>query len=629
MCVSNRDVSGSRRELKTQNRSFSLVLAPSNATSRRIHQFLLEDLKFATNTHKLDIRLANRQALVDSLSNPSATKDRHTVLVTTPRSIQHIVGKDSISSLNNTDLVIASDLHNMTPDYEYTLSCLVSAVPSSPRVIGYTAPLLDARSLAVWLQVDPVHTYSFQPLARPNPVITSFTSFNLPSSPGLLKAMVKPAYEAMRSNLGSTICFVPHRSQCYTTLADFLTTSATDMNKLVEMDEELLAQYALRISDPKIAEGIQHGFAMFNESMSPADQVIVRHLFNTHAVRALIASRDSCHSLDMTASLVIVMSTQYATYDRQTDERRIVDYAMDDLLQMQAIPAEHYEKNQTENGSGQCMIFTQPDKASLISKFINEGLPLESSLLGSEILFHAILSRISSQIINDKQKCLDAICTTFLAERVQENPFYYGRKPAAPRNGKAESKNERLSSLVDDILEEMRVQLLIRFENEESTSMKITPFGKAVSQNRIPQKEVDQLFDVKESAALKMLQNNENVQKITDSVKEVELKAFLNRLPKSLQRKIRSEGVKAPKPSGQAGNDKDLRAETETGRNLSKKGNPALESSETAIDIGKALLLTFLSKKLPPAGCKLEIAQARLAMVVMDQLVSSSTTRRN
>lgn len=539
----------------------------------------------------------------------------HNIVVATPRALQHILGKDTQSVLSSLDLVVACDLHNLTPEYEFALACLVKAPSTPPRVVGFAAPLLDARSLSRWLNIDSVHTFSFQPSARPYPVVTSFTTFNLPSSPGLLKAMIRPAYEAMRSNLGSTICFVPHRNQCYTTLADFLTTSATDMNKLVEMDEELLAQYALRISDPKIAEGIEHGFAVYNESMSPADQVIVRHLFNTHAIRALIASRDSCHSLEMTASLVIVMSTQYATYDRQTDERHIVDYSMDDLLQMQAIPAEFQERNTSDASVAQCMIFTQPDKASLISKFINEGLPLESSFLESETLFQAILSRISSGTIENKQRCLDALCTTFLAERVQENPFYYGRGRAVEHNSKAESKNERLSSLVDDMLEDMRSKLLIRFESEVSTSMKITPFGKVVSQNRIRQAEIATLFSMKEASALRMIHNDEHIKKISQNVKQEELHAFLHRLPRSIQRKIVPQESKKPSKSS-------------IGTNVTEEVKKASESDKPELDVGKALLITFLSKKLPPASSKLEVAQARVALAMLEKQASSSTQTR-
>lgn len=603
-----------RRLIQAQKQSTTIVLAPEHPQARQVHQLLVDDLNSTAKNGNIEVRLAAKQSLVDSLINAKQGRQTHTIVVTTPRAIQHVIGRDSKSILSSADLVLAIDLHNLTADYEYAIACLHPSQSTSPRLVGFAAPLLDARSLASWLGVDAVHTYSFQPTARPYPVITSFTNFNLPSSPGLLKAMVRPAYEAMRSNLGSTICFVPHRSQCYTTLADLLTASATDMNKLVEMDEELLAQYAMRISDPKIAEGIEHGFAIYNESMSPADQVLVRHLFNTHAIRALIASRDSCHSLEMTANLVIVMSTQYAIYDRQTDERQIVDYPLDDLLCMQAIPAEHQEKQDSTSSPAiaQCMIFTQPDKASLISKFLNEGLPLESSLLGSETLFQAILTRIASSVIDSKQRCLDAICTTFLAERVQVNPFYYGREPST-RKGKPESKNERLSAMVDEILEELRSRLLIRFDNEDSTTMKITPFGKAVSQNRITQIQIDDLFRVKESTASKML-DTDAIKTMTDTVSMSELQAFIKRLPRSIQRNILPQTPKAPAKS-------EKNAE-------GARGEGAEEEAAMQINATKALLLTFLGKKLPSAGSKLEITQARVAVALLEKLAKATPPRK-
>lgn len=586
------------------------MLAPTGAQARHAHQELSNDLMFAGKKYKIDVRLALRQAVFDSMVGLSRNAAEHTIIFSTPRAIQRMIGAKDVSLLSSVNLVVACDIHNLQEEYEFALAYIVNSASVSPRVVGFSVPLLDASSLASWLHIDHVHLYSFHASSRPYPVITTFTNFNLPSSPGLLKAMVKPAYEAMRSNLGSTICFVPHRSQCYTTLADFLTASATDMNKLVEMDEELLAQYAMRISDPKIAEGIEHGFAIYNESMNPADQVIVRHLFNTHAIRALIASRDSCHSLGMTASLVIVMSTQYASYDRDTDERHVMDYSMDDLLQMQAIPAEHEEQNPTDTATtAQCMIFTQPDRASLISKLMNEGLPLESSLLGSETLFHAILSRVADQTIDTKQKCLDALCTTFLSERLQINPYYYNREVTI-RKGKPETKNERLSSLVDDILEDMRARLLIRFSDEGSTTMKITPFGKAISQNRITQKEIDNLFQMKESSALKKVKNSESAQRTSKSVDLNELWTFVKRLPRSIQRKIL--------PQDSKDSNKEKKAKEVTVDN-----SPKSDEATTEIDAGKALLLTFLSRKLPPAGSKLEAAQARVAVALLEELANA------
>lgn len=593
----------------------TLILAPSNAQARQIHQFLTDDLDFAARLHNINLRLVARQANFDSLASSIREIGYHNVVITTTRAIQQSIGRETKSVISSLDLLVACDLHKLQAEYEFTLACLGRGTASPPRIVGFSAPLLDATGFADWLQVDHVHTFSFPASARPFPVITSFTYLNLPSSPGLLKAMIRPAYEAMRSNMGSTICFVPHKSQCYTTLADLLTASATDMNKLVEMDEELLAQYAMRISDPKIAEGIEHGFAIYNESMSPADQVLVRYLFNTHAIRALIAPRESCHSLEMTASLVIVMSTQYATYDRQTDERHIVDYPMDDLLRMQAIPAEHQEQDTSSTSvTGQCIILTQPDKASLITKLMNEGLPLESELLGSETLFHAILSRVVNGTIDSKQKCLDAIATTFMGERIQVNPFYYGREPVLLKNGKPESKNAILSALVDDILESLRSQLLIRFVNEESTIMKITPFGKAVSQNRITQKHIDAIFEMKESMALRTIKGSESVKKTASNVNLSEMQAFIKRLPRSIQRKLEVPEAKD--------NSKDKKV-----ADIAAQDGPA-SAAEPEIDVAKALMLTFLNKKLPPDGSKLEAAQSRVAVALLEQLANASSGRK-
>jgi antiviral helicase SLH1 len=379
--------------------------------------------------------------------------------------------------------------------------------------------------------------------------------------------MIKPAYDIMRSNAGQSICFVPHRGQCYTTLTDLLTHSATDMDKFVAMDEYTLSQYTDRISDPKIAEGLSHGFAVLSEGAHPTDQAIAKHLFQTGAVRVLIVPREACHSLDLTAPLVIVMSTQYAMFQPATGERTILDYPMSDILQMQTMAC-GTEQSQT----GQFSIFTQPDNASLISRFMNDGLPLESTLIGSDLFLHTVLGRMLAGAITTRQDLLDLLATTFAGHRADVNPAYYSCEGI--------SHQDRLSYLVDDLVETWRRALLVR--TKEGAGVRITAFGSAVVTSRISMAQVNKLFALSESRALKIASSTK-----TPEVSQDLLETSLNRLSKTLQKRIRPE------------------------------------QADEHLPVHKALLIPLLAKKLAPEGSDVEQVQADLAVKILQALAQA------
>lgn len=388
--------------------------------------------------------------------------------------------------------------------------------------------------------------------------------------------MVKPAYDAMRSHTGSSILFVPHRAQCYTTLTDLLTHSATDLsNNFRTMDEEVLEHYTSRITDPQVAEGLLHGFAVLSEGMHPADQAVTKHLFATGAIRVLIVPREACQTLDVTGNLVVVMGTQFAVLKPDTKERQITDYPLSDLLRMQTRAAPS-----TQLDSAQFSIFTQPDSAALVQRFLNEGAPLESPLLGSTELFQSVLSRMVSGEMGTRQSCLDAMATTFLSFRISSNPSYYEQEGT--------SRAQDLSRIVDDLIEDFRVKCLVRVKDDGT--YKATLFAAEAVRLRATPEQLDAVMACDEKLASKLGEKVE-VPRISPAT----LEGFLKRLPKSLQRKI---GNVVP---GKKGTE-------ETG-------------SEEPVNVGKALLLTFLAKKLPAEGSVLEEEQAKIAIELLKRVM--------
>lgn len=505
---------------------------------------------------------------MDKIVKQPNDSSKHIVVVTTSRAMSHLFTRNESSPpfFQNQDLVIVDDLNALSAEYEQTLSYILDAIHAKTRIVGFSAPLLDPLDLAAWLRVDAAHAFAFHPSSRPVPVVTSTTTFNIPHSPGLLKAMVKPAYDAMRTNSGNSIVFVPHRGQCYNTLTDLLTHSATDLdNKFVEMDEEVLGQYTARISDPKVAEGLLHGFAVLSESMHPQDQVITKHLFSTGAVRVLIVPREACNSLELTASLVLVLATQYAVYQTDSSERQIIDYPLADLLQMQTRAV-----GNSQDQTGTFQLFTQADSAALISRFLADGLPLESSLPESDILLHSLLSSMISGSVKSRQTLLEALSTTYLSHRVASNPSYYDVTGGF--------RQDSLSHLVDDIVARMWQLRLVQTRGDDK--FRITEFGREVSRRKVSQASLTLLMDCKEERALKFVGGSPLPAGIDG------LDDFVKRLAKSSQRKMKAD------------------------------------DDEDTILPGRALIIAFLSNKLPLDNIALENAQAKLAFTLLDKLES-------
>lgn len=92
------------------------------------------------------------------------------------------------------------------------------------------------------------------------------------------------------------------------------------------------------------------------------------------------------------------------------------------------------------------------------------------------------------------------------------------------------------------------------------------------------------------------------------------MQAFIKRLPRSIQRKLEVPEAKD--------NSKDKKV-----ADIAAQDGPA-SAAEPEIDVAKALMLTFLNKKLPPDGSKLEAAQSRVAVALLEQLANACSGRK-
>ncbi|GAA5868240.1 hypothetical protein JCM8547_002290 [Rhodosporidiobolus lusitaniae] len=463
-----------------------LFLTPRKALARQVSLRLQNAF---TRTSNITTILVDRADDLDALSSISPC-----IAVSFSSSLLRRLRTNSILA-EQLDLIVAHDLHALDPAYELALSRLRWAYPAT-RIVGSSASLADAGSLAAWLDVPEHATYSFSPGTRTSALTTNFQSFSGPHSFALLRQMVKPAYDAMRTASGSTIAFVPSRSQCRITARDLVTHSASDLEESFVADGALdtVVAYSESLSDPDLREALTHGIAVFHEGLKPAEQRLALELFGAGLVRVLIASREASWTLPVRASLVVVMSAQFVALNPSPTgdgepEREIVDYAMPELLQMQALAV----PPSPESASADFLVLCQKDQADLYAKYLQQGVFLESSLPLDPLLPEAVFDDFSTGRASTRQDLVDFLSWTFASSRLSANPSYYLSDSAYSSSSSSTvlSPPALLSRLADSLIDYLESRCAVLPTGEASLSL--SSLGRYYTARSVPLDEVERL----------------------------------------------------------------------------------------------------------------------------------------
>ncbi len=385
------------------------------------------------------------------------------IAVTTPNSLLRIEDSALSVHIGKLALIVLKDLHLLDDQYEISVARILSiARPARIRVVGITSTLNDPSDLANWLGVELQSRFSFYPRDRGNPVVVSLKTFSITHSSTLLKVMVKPAYDILKSSTAGAILFVPSRAACRTVAADLVTQSGTEMDlngflAAPRADVEPLLQ---RLRDVSLFEPVLHGIGYIIPGMAPNDLSLVLELFASGILRALIVPREACWTLPVRAETVVVMGAQYVQntggYDRS--DRQVVNYSRQEIVKMQGFAVR--SADQTSTG-GRMFVMCQSEQATAISRVLNDGLPLESSLpdllrrKGSPEAISALAGMLKHRqpppppqlhrpSVPDlrKRDMMDMIGWTYLPHRIESNPTYYDM-----HRGK---EGEELSRLLDE-----------------------------------------------------------------------------------------------------------------------------------------------------------------------------------
>ncbi|KAG5637451.1 hypothetical protein H0H81_004468 [Sphagnurus paluster] len=397
-----------------------------------------------------ELRVASKNTAVhvdfavgpDALSQPKGKAVR----VITAAHLLDLISKKGPSTFPaGLGMVVCENLELLDSTFELAISLLRHATQSYPtRFVGFSNSLNDASDLADWLDVDPSGLHSFRPRDRDQSLIFSTQTFTIPNSGALFKAMAKPAHAAIRvADLGeSAIVFVPSRGQCRNVALDLLTQCAleteTEQGYLPpNTTREYLEDHLARLQDSSLIDFFSKGVGFFHEGIRKPDRNIMLELYAEGIIRVLIVPRESCWTLPVRAAVVIVMGTQYFHIEAEGTDRQLRDYSMTELVRMQSRAVRHI-------GTGYFNLFCQAEAKDTFTRFLNEGLPLESQLFDSDDLarwYNIQRQRVGAPTELD---VMDILSFTFLARRVVRNPAYY--------DCTSTSRDENLSRVVDRVL---------------------------------------------------------------------------------------------------------------------------------------------------------------------------------
>ena len=465
-------------------------------------------------------------------------------------------------------VLLPTELQDMQADYELGLSHFMAISPQQLRIIGFSSSLYDSRSFASWFSAKSPHVYSYGPTVSDPLLSSQFIEIDVPHSPAFYKATIKPAFDLMRSHVGSSICYVSHRGQCYSVLSDFVIRSAANDDRFTSASEETLSIYAERLLDSRLAEPLLRGLSVLHDRMDPSDRTIVEHLYNARVIRALILPHEMCWNATVAASLVITLGTKHSVSRGANSTRQVESYPLANYLRMRS----------TANGENidepaRFVTMTQPQDSKILSKYLTSGPPCESDLFDSDNMLNEMLALMHAGKVTSREQCFYLLSSTFAAHRLQANPGYY--------MSTAKAISQALDEIVGRLLQQaVRNCLVTTAPAAVGDTLQITAFGKRIIRSgHVSQSLMQKLFSLKDDD----LSVDMSDYKIGDLAQH-QLLAFVRQLAKSTQRRI---GV--------------------------------IEGQEASMDIKRALMIPFLLRKIPKDAA-LQNAQAELAVHVLIKL---------
>jgi antiviral helicase SLH1 len=208
------------------------------------------------------------------------------------------------------------------------------------------------------------------------------------------------------------------------------------------VSNEYVEETCARLQDMSLADFVSKGVGFFDGGIKKQDRLTMLGLFAEGTMRVLIVPHDSVMSLPVRAAVVVVMGTQYVSageMSSKSGDRQVHDYSLPKIVRMQSRAVRH-------SGAGHFFLFCQAEATDTLTRFLNDGLPLESELMESSVLMDWMRAQ-KGDWKGRKQDLVDALSFSFLARRVVTNPSYY--------DCSTRDRNETLSRMVDGLVEQV------------------------------------------------------------------------------------------------------------------------------------------------------------------------------
>lgn len=333
----------------------------------------------------------------------------------------------TIEGASSPALVLCESLEYLDDTYELAVSLLRHATQYSPcRYFGLSRSLNDPTDLASWLGVKPEHLHSFLPKDREQPMTCSVQTYTLSLSESMFKALAKPAYAAMGLGLSTTsaIVVVPSRGHCQLVAQELITQhnlySLTETGFLPESASAFEAESRMaNLQEYVLANFASRGVGIIHKRTSIAAQQVLLELFATSLIRVLVVAREAAWNLPVKAGAVVILGTQYIEADPSMSERRLKDYTLLEVVQMQSQAVRQSEPSHFA-------LFCPVEDGERFIKFLNDdGLPLESQLLETGLLTEWYRKKTEEGTVRSKQDAIEVLSFTFAARRAVSNPAYY------------------------------------------------------------------------------------------------------------------------------------------------------------------------------------------------------------
>ena len=126
------------------------------------------------------------------------------------------------------------------------------------------------------------------------------------------------------------------------------------------------------------------------------DERIIQRLFESGAIRLLVASKATTWSLPVASYVVISMGVQFY----KSKEHRYIDYPVLDVLQMMGRACRPMDDERS-----QCVLMCQQTRMDFYQKFMAEGLPTESHLL-THLLHDYFFAGIAFKTVEHQQDAM-------------------------------------------------------------------------------------------------------------------------------------------------------------------------------------------------------------------------------